>query len=89
MATVDRNQQQRTRSSQSAPLERQLPRNLDAEKAVLGSILLLPQVFDEVALIIRPGDFYDDANRTLFEHLLQMHDAGQQIDPMLLVERLR
>ncbi|NOY30398.1 MAG: hypothetical protein GXP28_09555 [Planctomycetes bacterium] len=27
---------------------------MDAEKAVLGSILLLPQVFDEVALIIRP-----------------------------------
>ncbi|MGI9429540.1 MAG: replicative DNA helicase [Bythopirellula sp.] len=89
MATVDRNQQQRSRNSQSAQLERQLPRNLDAEKAVLGSILLLPQVFDEVALIIRPSDFYDDANRTLFEHLLQMHDAGQQIDPMLLVERLR
>ena len=46
-------------------------------------------MFDEVALIIRPNDFYDDANRTLFEHILQMHDAGQQIDPMLLVERLR
>lgn len=89
MATVDRNQSQRSRNSQSSILERQLPRNLEAEKAVLGSILLLPQVFDEVALIIRPDDFYDDANRTLFEHLLQMHDAGQQLDPMLLVERLR
>lgn len=89
MATVDRNKKQRSQSSQSSPLERQLPRNLDAEKAVLGSILLLPQVFDEVALILRPGDFYDDANRTLFEHLLQMHDAGQQLDPMLLVDRLR
>ncbi|MEM8946401.1 MAG: replicative DNA helicase [Planctomycetota bacterium] len=89
MATVDRNMPQRSRSSQSASIERQLPRNLEAEKAVLGSILLLPQVFDEVALIIRPDDFYDDANRTLFMHLLQMHDAGQQLDPMLLVERLR
>ncbi len=70
-------------------MHRQLPRNLEAERAVLGSILLLPEVFDEVALVVRPADFYDDANRILFEHLLQMHDGGQQIDLMLLVERLR
>jgi len=66
-----------------------LPHSVDAEKAVLGSILLLPDVFDEVALLVRPGDFYDDANRIIYEHLLDMHDAGQRIDPMLLVERLR
>jgi len=89
VATDDRKQPPRSRSAQPSPLERQLPRSLEAEKAVLGSILLLPQVFDEVALIIRPNDFYDDGNRTLFEHLLQMHDGGQQLDPMLLVERLR
>lgn len=89
MATADWKKKQRSREETKSPIERQLPRNLEAEKAVLGSILLLPQVFDEVALIIRPDDFYDDANRTLFEHLLLMHDAGQQLDPMLLVERLR
>jgi len=78
-----------SRSSQSRSLDRQLPQSLEAERAVLGSILLLPEVFDEVALIIRPRDFYDDANRRLYEHLLQMHDGGQTIDLMLLVERLR
>jgi replicative DNA helicase len=56
---------------------------------VLGSILLLPEVFDEVALLVRPRDFYDQANRQLYEQLLAMHDDGQQIDLMLLVERLR
>jgi len=71
------------------PFERQLPQNVDAERAVLGSILLLPEVFDEVALVVRSADFYDDANRRLFEHLLAMHDAGQRIDLMLLVERLK
>jgi len=89
MATDDRKPPQRPRSSRSSVIERQLPHNLDAEKAVLGSILLLPEVFDEIALILRPGDFYDEAHRTLFEHLLQMHDGGKQLDPMLLVERLR
>ncbi|NOZ40455.1 MAG: replicative DNA helicase [Planctomycetes bacterium] len=89
MATVDQNPAQRKRSSRSSPIERQLPRNLEAEKSVLGSILLLPEVFDEVALILRPHDFYDTANRILFEHLLQMHDGGQQLDHVLLIDRLR
>jgi replicative DNA helicase len=66
-----------------------MPQSIEAEKSVLGSILLLPEVFDEVALIIRARDFYSDANRTIYEHLLAMHDAGKSIDPMLLVESLR
>ena len=89
MATVERNQPSRSRNADEASIGRQLPRNLEAERAILGSVLLLPEVFDEVALIIRARDFYDDANRIIYEHLLQMHDGGQQIDPMLLVERLR
>ncbi|HYO25377.1 MAG TPA: replicative DNA helicase [Lacipirellulaceae bacterium] len=68
---------------------KQIPQAVEAERAVLGSILLLPEVFDEVALVVRSTDFYDDANRTLFEHLLAMHDGGQRIDLMLLVDRLK
>ncbi|MAT72283.1 MAG: replicative DNA helicase [Planctomycetaceae bacterium] len=68
---------------------RQLPKALEAEKAVLGSILLLPEVFDEVALVLHQDDFSDEANRTIFSHLQEMHSAGKQIDLMLLVERLR
>ncbi|TWU28510.1 replicative DNA helicase [Bythopirellula polymerisocia] len=89
MAAVERSPSAAQRNSANSPMARQLPQNTEAEKSVLGSILLLPSVFDEVALILRESDFYDDANRCIYEHLLQMHDAGQSIDPMLLVERLR
>ena len=89
MATIERTHAGMQRPQANAPFERQLPQSLDAEKSVLGSILLLPEVFDEVALVLRLKDFYGDANRTIYEHLLQMHDGGQSIDPMLLVERLR
>jgi replicative DNA helicase len=68
---------------------KQIPQAVDAERAVLGSVLLLPEVFDEVALLVRAGDFYDDANRRLFETLLAMHDGGHRIDLMLLVDRLK
>jgi replicative DNA helicase len=89
MATIERTHIGSPRTAASAPFERQLPQSIEAEKSVLGSILLLPEVFDEVALVVRAKDFYSDANRTIYEHLLAMHDGGKSIDPMLLVESLR
>jgi len=70
-------------------LDRQPPSNLEAEKGVLGSMLLMPEVCDEVALILRTEDFYDEANRKLYENMAEMHDSGRKIDLMLLVERLQ
>ncbi len=68
---------------------RRPPFNLDAEHGVLGSILLNPDACDEAAMILRPADFYDDANSKLYEHLLELHDSGSKIDITLLVERLK
>jgi len=65
------------------------PVNPDAERAVLGSILLKPDVCDDVALVIRPEDFHDEAHRTLYTHLLHLHDGGKKIDATILLERLR
>lgn len=89
MSTVRRADAPRRPPVTSEILDRQPPFNLDAESGVLGSIMLLPDVCDDVALILRPDDFYDDANRRLFEHMLAMHDAGRKIDLTLLVERLQ
>ncbi|HZZ71142.1 MAG TPA: replicative DNA helicase [Pirellulales bacterium] len=88
MATV-----QRVDAPRKAPggenLDRQPPRNLEAERAVLGSILLLPDCCDDVALVLTPDDFYDPAHQKLFAQMLAMHDAGGRIDITLLVDRLR
>jgi len=70
-------------------LDRRAPFDPDAEMGVLGSILLMPDVCDEVAPVVRPNDFHDDANRRLFEHMIEMHDAGVKIDVTLLVDRLK
>lgn len=70
-------------------LERQPPQAVEAEKAVLGSLLLLPEVCDEVALILRADDFYDDANAIIYGHMQRMHDDGKQIDIMLLMQSLK
>ncbi|MHC4405875.1 MAG: replicative DNA helicase [Planctomycetota bacterium] len=69
-------------------LDRLPPQNLDAERGVLGSVILDPNMCDDVALVLRPEDFYADAHQKLFAHMLALHDGGGRIDTTLLVERL-
>ncbi|NCA11484.1 replicative DNA helicase [bacterium] len=65
------------------------PANVDAEKAVLGSILLKPDVCDDVALVVRSEDFHDESHQILFRHLVDLHDGGKRIDATIVLERLR
>jgi len=91
MSTVRRFEPQATTTPPvtSEILDRQPPCNTEAERCILGSIMLLPHVCDEVANILRPDDFYDDANRRLYERMVAMHDGGGKIDLALLVEELK
>jgi replicative DNA helicase len=66
------------------------PHNLDAERAVLGAVLLegreaLPRVVE----VLRPSDFYTEAHRALFETMLRLFDRGQPVDLITLSEELR
>jgi replicative DNA helicase len=70
-------------------LDRLPPQNLDAEKGVLGSLLLVPELCDEVSLVVRAEDFYSDANQKIYTCMLDMHNSGGRIDHMLLVEQLK
>jgi len=89
MATAYRTDAGRTPARVSSEiLDRLPPQNLDAEKGVLGSLLLDPNLCDDVALILRADDFYADANQKLYARILAMHDEGSRIDATLLVERL-
>lgn len=70
-------------------LDRIPPQSIEAEKGVLGSMLLDPQVCDDIALILTTSeDFYGPPHQRLFSHLLGMHNDGLRIDVTLLVERL-
>jgi replicative DNA helicase len=77
------------RQVNSEILDRKPPFDLDAETGLLGSIILMPEACDEVANILRAEDFYDDANRRLYEHMHEMHNSGGRIDVTLLVDRLK
>ena len=90
MATAERPPARRPAERVSSEiLDRLPPQDLDAEKGVLGSLLLVPEMCDEVALLIRADDFYAEANQKLFTHLMAMHEEGKRIDTVLLVARLK
>lgn len=70
-------------------LDRMPPHSLEAERSILGSILLVPELCDEVVLLVSADDFYADPHRKIFGHLVEMHNEGLRIDENLLSERLR
>ena len=47
-------------------LQRQPPYDLEAERGVLGSILLKPDIIDEVLFVLHREDFFDEANQKLY-----------------------
>ena len=69
-------------------VDRQPPYNMEAEVGVLGSIMLMPEVCDDIVNLIRAEDFYDNAHQILFKHLMDMYNGGKKIDPLLLRETL-
>ncbi len=70
-------------------LDRVPPNNLEAERGVVGAIMLNPRLCDDVATIARPNDFYLDAHRRIYRRLLEMNAASTGIDLTLLVDQLR
>ncbi|QGJ71738.1 Replicative DNA helicase [Planctomycetales bacterium 10988] len=80
----------RQSGSPSEILDRLPPQSLEAERGVLGSMLLDSDVCDEISLLLRADDFYADRHRVLFHHLIELHNEGMQhIDVTLLHERLK
>jgi len=66
------------------------PHNLDAERAVLGAVLLegretLPRVIE----LLRPTDYYTGAHRTIYETMIRLFDRGEPVDLITLSEELR
>lgn len=64
-----------------------LPSNLDAERSVLGAILLDSAAYNHVA-DLPPQDFSSDAHRKIFRAIQALDERGQPIDQIALTELL-
>jgi len=67
---------------------RQPPRSEDAEKSLLGAILLEGDVLTEVMPLVTAEDFYATAHQKIFEACVRLFNEGQRVDWVLIKEEL-
>ncbi|MDI6854913.1 MAG: replicative DNA helicase [Deltaproteobacteria bacterium] len=65
------------------------PANLEAEQAVLGAILLRPQVLDQVADLIGVGDFYRQAHGRIYQAMLDLYSRAEPVDLVTVTALLK
>ena len=70
-------------------IQRQPPQSLEAEQAVLGSILIDSRCVADVIGILRPEDFYLQQNREIYETIYTMFNFSQTIDPVTVLDKMR
>ena len=68
--------------------ERTLPHNLEAEKSVLGAILIQNEAFNHAAELIDSKDFFRNAHTRIFEKMVVLSERGDAIDFITLKEEL-
>ena len=67
----------------------QVPHSLEAEQAVLGSILIDSRCVADVIGIVSPQDFFLQQNREIYETVYTMFNYSQTIDPVTVLEKMR
>ena len=70
-------------------LGKQLPQSLEAEQAVLGSILIDSRCIADVIGILRPEDFHLEQNKQIYEAVYTMFNFSQTIDPVTVLDKMR
>ena len=70
-------------------LARVPPQNLQAEQAILGSVLLRNEAIDEVLEILRDEDFYAEGHRIIFRTMMDITDRAQPVDAITLTDALK
>jgi replicative DNA helicase len=68
--------------------EKGLPQNAEAERAVLGSILLDPAAILLVVPILSREDFFSDKHQRIYRGMLDLFDRSAQVDLLTLKEEL-
>lgn len=65
-----------------------IPANLEAERAVLGALLIDPDAIIKIANFVRPEDFYRQNHGWIYEAILSLNERREPIDFVTLVDEL-
>jgi len=75
--------------SKDLELEKLPPQNLEAEQALLGSMLLDEEAIGIAIEIIQVEHFYKQAHREIFSAIVSLYDSNQAVDLVTLTEKLQ
>ncbi|MCR5279989.1 MAG: replicative DNA helicase [Lachnospiraceae bacterium] len=67
---------------------RVLPQNLDAEKSVLGSMMIDKDAITVVSEMLLGEDFYTRQNQVMFDAMVELNNEGKPVDPITLKNKL-
>ena len=70
-------------------LSRQLPHSLEAEQAVIGSMLIDNNCIADLLEMLRPDDFYLQQNRDIFTTIYSMFNYSMEIDPVTVMDQMK
>ena len=72
-----------------AQIDRPMPQNLEAEAALLSAMIWNQEALQECLIELVPEDFYNPANRLIFNAIKRMFDEGRPIDIITLADVLK
>ena len=70
-------------------LSRQLPHSLEAEQAVIGSMLIDSRCVADMLEMLKPEDFYLQQNKDIFSTIYSMFSFSMEIDPVTVVDQMK
>jgi replicative DNA helicase len=65
------------------------PHNLDAEKAVLGAVLIDGRRFANVVTALEPHDWFRDVHSRIFDGMAAIHERGESVDFLTVKDELQ
>jgi len=75
-------------STRRADNERLPPHNIEAEEAVIGSLLVDPEAILKTTIFLRPEAFYREKNQWLYEACLSLYERNEAINQITLAQEL-
>jgi replicative DNA helicase len=76
-------------STRDQMIERPLPHTSEAERAILGAVLLDNSHVNQAIELLKPEDFYVRAHQLTFRAMITLSERGSEINPILIGEELR
>ena len=70
-------------------LGKRVPQSLEAEQAVIGSMLIDPRCVPDVMEQLKADEFYSKVNHDLYETMYAMFSYGQTIDPVTVIDQMK